>query len=97
MTAPLPPMHHETHDRELLNMTAPLPPLPPLTCDHTTGFAAVWTEDQMRDFAKLSVREALERVAQETIKAANEQKNWSLSAVLAAFSIRVRAMLKDYE
>jgi hypothetical protein len=47
-----------------------LPPLPPLTCDHTTGFAAVWTADQMRDYALAAIapyKAEIERLQYEVV------------------------------
>jgi hypothetical protein len=93
MNAPLPPLHHETHDRELLNMTAPLPPLPiPAIHERSPGgrnlFA--YSEGQLHEFAKLAVREALER----TRNAVKEAKE---NAFQQSADDAIRAMLKEYE
>jgi hypothetical protein len=109
MTAPLPPLHHETHDRELLNMTAPLPPLPiPAIHERSPGgrnlFA--YSEGQLHEFAKLAVREALEQAASKIQADLTEaEQTWQPHRTIADQAFidaksqcvqDIRAMLKEY-
>jgi hypothetical protein len=82
-------------------MTAPLPPLP--ITDRTLAMPATdydpewissmegYSEDDLREYAKLAVREALER-AESVIF--NEAGKWE---TLPEIAYRIRAMLKEYE
>jgi hypothetical protein len=79
-------------------MTAPLPPLPKQykvlieQSDEsgvwTKQHIAVWRIREMQDFAKLAVREALERI----VKNADRGDGW-----IEIASEDIEAMLKEYE